>query len=99
MLHLVRKTVSRTRPTAGQRAAGRFRVLILKSLIVCPALIFAGTAPLAAAPQQLFGKSVVVAMTVYTPARADNGMPVRRGRQAMKSSNRGKESAENLRVG
>ena len=45
----------------------------MKCFIVCAALVVAGTAPLAAAPQQLLGKSVVVSMSTYTPARADDG--------------------------
>jgi hypothetical protein len=33
------------------------------------------SAPAGAAPQQLLGRSVVVTMGVYTPARADDGTP------------------------
>lgn len=47
----------------------------MKFLVACVALVLTGTTPLAAAPQQLQGKSVVVGMSPYTPARADDGTP------------------------
>jgi len=47
----------------------------MKCLLVCAALVFAWTAPVAAAPQQLLGRSVIVSMNTYTPAQADDGTP------------------------
>lgn len=47
----------------------------MKFPVACAALIVAWTAPVAAAPQQLLGKSVVVGMTTYLPAQADDGTP------------------------
>jgi hypothetical protein len=49
--------------------------LVVKRLIACTALIMVGATPLAAAPQQLLGKSIVVSMSTYLPARADDGTP------------------------